>query len=337
MIQKGKSIIAVIILLITIQQTSFGQFENYSSFDQLDSLWVGYMNTNKFDSATLIFEYAQEVFPERDKDITFTLGFLYALTGKDSLAIAIWSYGQPKGYYFALNRYNNNEGFKNNEKFIALAERDKQIGDSLNNLSHVEYEVSLPENYSNDSVYPLLFVFHGGGSSMNVSKAMWKSEIMNENFITVYIQSYIIGFRYAYDWVLNDEKTNKEIREIYKSIIDEYSVNKDKVYFLGFSAGGKIAIDYAFNDFVPLSGLILNCPDVPSISDDSITEFANKDNRLVIITGELDWALDKQKELVSRINKAGEISKIRIEEGIGHTYSTDFPSLLDEYLIWISE
>jgi hypothetical protein len=337
MIQKMKRIISIIAVLITIQQTSFGQFEKYSFFYQIDSLWMGYMINNQMDSAILVFEYAKNKFPEQDKNITYTLGYLYASTKRDSLALAIWSYGQQKGQCFALNRYFNNEQFKNNEKFIVLAERDKQIGDSLDYLSHVEYEVQLPENYSNDRTYPLLFIFHGGGSSIKVSKNMWKSKTMNKSFITVYVQSYIIGFRYAYDWVLNDEKTNKEIRSVYNTIIDEYSVNKDKIYFLGYSAGGKIAIDYVFNDFVPVSGLVLCSPDVPNISDNSITEFVKKGKRLAIITGTKDWALNIQKELIGRINKTGGNSRIIIEEGIGHTYSKDFPSLLDESLTWINE
>jgi len=175
----------IIIAFIIIQQTSFGQLEKYSSFEQLDSLWAGYMLNNQLDSATLVFEYAQKEYPERDKDITYTLGFLYALTKRDSLALVMWSYGQPKGYYFGLNRYRNNEQFKNNKKFIALAGRDKQIGDSLNNLSHVEYEIRLPENYSINKSYPIVFVFHGNGSKMEMSKVNWTSELMHEDFIAV--------------------------------------------------------------------------------------------------------------------------------------------------------
>jgi len=337
MIQKVKKAFLVIIVLIVFQQISFGQFEKYTTFYQIDSLWIGYMNNNKQDSAILVFEYAKDKFPEKDKEITYVLGYLYALTQKDSLALSMWSYGQPKGYYFALDRYIYNEKLKSSEKYIALAERDKQIGDSLNNLSHIEYDIALPENYSKDKFYPLLFVFHGGGSSKKMSKDLWKLETMNKNCITVYVQSYIIGFRSNYDWVLNDEKTNKEFKDLYKGVVNENSVDKEKIYFLGFSAGGKIAIEYAFKDFVPVSGLVLNSPDVPNITDDLVAEFVKTNKRIVIITGEKDWAINVQKELTERVNKMGGKSKIIVQGGIGHTYSADFSNILDENLIWINE
>jgi len=114
-------------------------------------------------------------------------------------------------------------------------------------------------------------------------------------------------------------------------------VNTDKKNFLGFSGGGNFAIDYAFKQIVPVSGLILNCPGVPDVSDSSITAYAKNGRRLGIVTGEWDWALNDQKELLSRVRKADGIHRITINEGIGHQFSSDFSSLLDEYLIWIND
>lgn len=332
-----KKILAVILLFIVFQQTSFGQFGKYTSFDQMDSLWIRYMLRHQLDSATLVYEYARKAFPGHDEKITSALGFLYTKTNRDSLALAIWSYGQQKGYYFGLNNNIYKAHFKDNKDYIKLAGRDKQIGDSLNNLSHIKYEVKLPKNYSKDSAYPLLFVFHGNGGSLKSEKAGWSSKVMNDNFITIYVQSYIHGFFNEYDWHINDEKSRKEISELYHKILQEYPVKKDKIYFLGFSAGGGIAIDLTFNEVVPVSGLILNCPDVPGVSDDAITEFVKKGRKFVIITGEKDWDLNNQNKLISRIDSADGIGKIIINKGIGHQFPNDFSDLLDKYLTWINE
>lgn len=71
-----------------------------------------------------------------------------------------------------LQNYTNIQ--RNNPEFIRLAKIDKQIGDSLTNISHVVYEVVLPENYLIDKEYPILFVFHGNMSNFVVSKKVKK-------------------------------------------------------------------------------------------------------------------------------------------------------------------
>lgn len=141
---------------------------------------------------------------------------------------------------------------------------------------------------------------------------------------------------YTYAWKLNDEKTNKEFNEIFEQIIKEYSVNKDYIVFTGMSAGGMLA-DYAFNYSVPVYGLVLNCPVVPEVSDSSISKFVDENKKIGIITGEKDWRLNNQKNLINRVDTIGGNTRITINTGIGHEVASDFSTLLDEYLNWILE
>jgi len=141
----------------------------------------------------------------------------------------------------------------------------------------------------------------------------------------------------AYQWKLDDEKTNKEFKEIYEQLIKQYPVNKSKVIFLAMSMGGSIAIDYAFNQFVPVSGLVLNCPVIPNISDSSINTFVDKNKKIAIITGEKDWALRSQKSLIYKVDSLEGNSKITVNEGLGHRFADGFSNLLDGYLNWILE
>lgn len=201
----------------------------------------------------------------------------------------------------------------------------------------MEYEVVLPTNYSINEKYPILFVFHGNNWNLKISKNVWASKIVKDKFITVYLQSYIYMSKYCYQWKLNDEKTNKEFKEIFEQIIKKYSVNKDKVVFTGMSAGGMLAIDYAFNQFVAVNGLVLNCPVVPNVSDSSISKFVDENKKIAIITGENDWGLNNQKDLINKVDKIGGNNKITINAGIGHEVAKDFSTLLDKYLIWILE
>lgn len=217
-----------------------------------------------------------------------------------------------------------------------ISATDKTIGDSLDNVSHLEFEVILPNNYSMDKTYPTLFVFHGNSRNIKKAKIAWTSDIMIKDCIVIFMQSYIHMYRYDYKWVLNDHKTNQEFKKIYGQIIKEYPVNKDKIILLAMSAGGRIAIDYAFNQFVPISGLVLNCPVIPEISQEAIQLFVKKDIKLGIITGENDFALNDQKTLIRKLNDKGK-GKYRITEvdGFGHQFADNFSILLDDYLNWI--
>jgi hypothetical protein len=323
-------------LLCVLNITAFGQFDKFTSYKKLNSLGTKYYYTNNLDSAILVFEYARIKFPDHDEGATAQLKYLYLATKQDSKALKNWDYGINKRYFFGLED-SDYDHFRNNPEFIRLAKIDKQIGDSLTNIAHVIYEVVLPTNYSKDKDYPMLFVFHGNMWNLEISKKVWSSQIVKEKFITVYLQSYIYMGNNLYQWKLNDEKTDKEFNQIYELLIKKYTINKSKVIFTAMSMGGSIAIDYAFNHFVPVDGLVLNCPVVPNLSDSSISDFVGKNKKIAIITGENDWGLNSQKDLINKIDKIGGNNKITIKAGMGHEVAKDFSTLLDEYLNWILE
>jgi dienelactone hydrolase len=332
---KSKLIITSI-LLCTINISAFCQFDKFNTFEELNSIAITYYQKNNFDSLILIDEYARIRFPEHDEGLTYMLSYLYIKTKQDSKTLENWDYGLKKRYFFGINDWKYKQ-FENNPEFNRLLKIDKQIGDSLSNLAHVEYEVVLPTNYSKNEKYPILFVFHGNNWNLEISKNVWSSKIVKEKFITVYMQSYIYMRRNVYKWRLNDEKTDKEFNEIFEQIIKEYSVNEEKIVFTGMSAGGMIAIDYIFNEFVPCNGLVIVCPAVPSISDSSIEKFVNQNKKIGIITGENDFALEKQKALINKVTAFKGNNRFTIKPGIGHEVPKDLPTLLDEYLNWILE
>jgi predicted esterase len=330
-------LIFTLLTLVGCNITAFSQFERFNSFDELDQLSRKYVQTNKLDSAILAIEYAMKEFPDNDEKARYILDFLYSRTNRDSSALKNWAYGLKKRYFYGLNNWQYENRFKNNPEFDSLAKIDKQIGDSLNDLSHVKYEVVLPLNYSAEKVCPLLFIFHGNGRNLQKAKRVWTSDVIKDKFIVVFLQSYIFMNQYNYKWVQNDDKTDKEFKEIYELILEKYNINKIQIIFSGMSAGGCLAIDYAFNQFVPVSGLVLNCPVIPNVADSLITQYAVRENKLGIITGEKDFALNDQKELINKLDKIGGETKMTINSDIGHQFANDFSTLIDEYLRWVIE
>jgi len=323
-------------MLCVISHTALGQFDNYNSFEQLDSLSRVYFRANDLDSTILVLEYARSQFPDHDEKATSILSFLYKKTKQDTKQLANWEYGLNKRDFFGISKWEYKH-LENNPAFLRLLKIDQQIGDSLNNLAQVEYEVVLPVNYSKDKEYPVSFVFHGNNKNLQHAKAVWTSKVLQNKFVTVYIQSYIHMSKATYQWKLNDERTNKEFKEIYRQILKEYPVNKDKVIFLGMSAGGKQAIDYVFNEFIPVYGLVLNCPVIPNVGDGSINAFVSESKKIAIITGENDWALENQRNLIARVDSLEGNGMLTINAGLGHQFTKDFSVLLDDYLNWMLE
>lgn len=319
-------------ILISISISVFGQFENYQSFEQLDSLSQIYFRANKIDSAILTIEHVLENYQEHDKKATYILGFLYVRNGDNSRALKNWAYGQNKGYFYGLNNGMFKNHFADNEDFKIISEKDRLIGEKLDSLSHIEYQIVKPRDFSENKNYPLIFIFHGNGRNIEKAKQTWTSEMMTNDFITVYVQSYNHTSPYDFKWNLGDKRTTNELKQIYKEVIKLQTIDSNKIIFAGMSAGGMIALDYGFKNILSCTDFILNCPVVPDIEDDLINGFVESKKKIVIITGEKDFALDKQKDLIEKIIRKEGNAEIEIISDMGHQFSDDFSSLLDKQI-----
>lgn len=330
-----KRLISLIILVFTVC-TSFGQFDKYSSFQEMAPLAVKYFQENNLDSAILVSEYAYKKFPEEGEDVIAFLGGLYTRSGQYEKATAIWKAGHEKGYCFGLNNPAYDEYYEENSDFKELA----AIEFSWNEKSHLEHEVVLPTNYDRNRTYPVVFILHGNSSNIKWAKESWKSTVMSNEYISIFVQSYAFSNKNKaeYKWEFDDEKTLKELTNIYDNIMESFPVDKNNIVFSGMSAGGYLVLQLAFEELIPMTGLIVNCPVVPNnIEDKAIVQFVEKNKRIGIITGENDFAINDQKNLIGNINKHGGQKKITINKNMGHEYAEDFPNLLDEYLKWIIE
>lgn len=266
--------------------------------------------------------------------LQFQLSPFYYYTQQNDKILENWNYGLNKGYFFGINEWEY-ENFKDNSEFKKFLQLDRLLGDSLSRLAKVEYEVIVPTNYTEEKDYPILFTFHGNNETLQETKEGLTSDVLKEKFITVYLQSYIYMTKYGYQWRMDDERTNKELKEIYDKVMEQYSVNKEKIVFLGSSAGGSQAIQYAFNQSFPVSDLVLNCPVVPELKESSLNAFVNEKKKIAIVTGENDWAIQGQKDLINKIDSLGGYSKLTINANQGHQCFAIFSNSLDEYLNWI--
>ncbi len=332
-----KTKISTTLILLIISVLTFGQFEKYNSIQEFDSIARIYYHNNDIDSAILSYEFALNKFHANEERTRSVLSFLYIRATDDSKAIDNWNKGHEKGCYFGLSQTQYFDHFKDNDEFTKTANVDKQIGQKLDSISHVEYEVSLPNDYQKENKYPVVFIFHGNARNLEKTQKTWDSDYLNNEFIVIYLQSYIHYNSYDFKWVLDDEKTLLELNHIYDTVLDNYSVDRKRIVFAGMSAGGSYAIDCALNNNLHCTDLIMNCPVVPDVEIGLIDDFVKQNKSIVIITGEEDFALNDQKDLIEKIKEKNGQAEIEIIEGMGHDFSDDFSSLLDEYFKIILE
>jgi poly(3-hydroxybutyrate) depolymerase len=202
--------------------------------------------------------------------------------------------------------------------------------------SHLKHEIILPTGFNNKKAYPILFIFHGNNRNIEKSKISWKAPIMTQEFITVFLQSYIPSSPTNFNWVPNDDKIKKEFKGIYDQVLNTYLVDDSKIIFAGMSAGGKKALEFTLNKDFPATGLVLNCPVIPpNITDDMVKHFVENNKKIGIITGDKDFALEMQKNLVSTIDEQAGQTRIIVNKDLGHSFAENFAQLLDEYLRWV--
>ena len=191
--------------------TSYAQFDKSSSYSELQSLGIDFVQKSKIDSALVVMEYAFENFPEEFQQSSAFLAYIYMRAGKDSKAIELWKSGMKKGYNYNLNNPTYTKHFTDNTHFKKLQNKET----AKLNKSHIKHEIILPSNYSSSNLYPVLFIFHGNSRNIDKSKKSWVSQVMKDDYISVFVQSYIHFSKTGYRWDLNDDKTENEFKDIY--------------------------------------------------------------------------------------------------------------------------
>jgi len=314
--------------------TGFAQIDQSLSYEEFQTRAVDLLRKSNIDSAIIIMEYAVTNFPEEEQWSTNFLAQLNIRSGNNAKAVEIWKAGMEKGYNYHLTNPLYDRYFKDDSDFQKLVNIEKEKIDR----SHIKHEVFLPSSYSESNNYPLIFIFHGNNRNIESAKTSWTSQTMTDKYITVFLQSYIYSNDINYAWTSGDAKTEMEFKDIYGKILTGYSVDTTKIILAGMSAGGRLSLEFAFNEFVPVSGLVLNCPVVPeNIGDELIDQFVAKKHKIAIITGDKDFALEGQKGLVSKINEKGGQARITVSKDAGHEFVEGFSDLLSDYLKWIIE
>ena len=240
---------------------------------------------------------------------------------------------QQEGHYFMLRRgerawprwvpeVEKLDGF---EAFFTENDRRKAVAKEK---AFNEFFVQLPEQYDPDRQYPLLVVLHGGVGSHYQSSQYWKSDNLNEDFITAFLQGGIVQGEFQRSF--NRGESIDNILAMYNEVISKYPVDTARIFIGGPSAGGMRSIIMGYDERFNIAGLLLTFPVVPrNIDEEKLDIMSNKNLRVVLMTGETDFGLGRQKKFMVSLDTIEMPNRFLIFPEKGHQYPENFGHHLD--------
>jgi len=323
----------LLISLLVINISSVLQAE-YQSYAEAEKIVLELEDQGQYDQAITILEGIFGKFPQEQYILTKELVYLYKQTGQFEKCLETWKNGHEQGYFYFINlRSPRYEDFIDLEGIKQIELCDMELRDSANLASQTIYEIQLPQNYSDTKTYPLFIVLHGGGRSLIKSRQVWQSKILSQEYIVVYLQSYLHYEMDTYGWPVGDVRIDEDLKNIYQEIVAKYPINQSEISVGGMSNGGSYAIHLVINNILPISRFIGVCPGKPRDFDEvKVKAAVDRNVKGYILSGENDYFLDRQRTMAEIFNAAGFPHEFVVIPEMGHQYPDDFSERLDSAL-----
>jgi len=175
---------------------------------------------------------------------------------------------------------------------------------------------------------PALIFLHSNMDNAQNNLRQW-GYLSKNGWIVAIPQSSQALWTGAYNWV-DHQTTREEMDRHYQRLLNQYSLDGERLIWGGFSMGAEMALTLVLNGDFPARGFILLGPGGPKMDDLSqwgplIDKAAGKRLRGVIWMGEEDRTIPQGnvRALVERLNAGGIPTQLETFPGLGHAYPDD--------------
>jgi predicted esterase len=324
-----------VLFLLIIFGNASSQEDPISTFYDFESRVNQLEKDGNYREAIQLTQKVWNQFPEQEFVLMKEMIYLNGKTEQYAKNLQLWETGHQKGYFFLLSpRIKKYEPYLKYPQFDELVRTDEALRQTAFENSKTIYEVVLPAEYTQSSKYPLIFIFHGGGSNLDQAKRSWKIfPLLQNDYIMVYLQSYRPMDSNSFGWLSGDERGHRELTECYDEIQNLYSIDTSRIYLSGISAGATMALDVSFKKILAVRGVIAFCPGMPrNLTTESMITAKPK---IYMLGGETDFYLPRQKDLVKLFEKTGVHYIYKIIPGMGHEFPEDYENIVRESLEFI--
>jgi len=305
---------------------------DFSNYQEMRVYFGNLYQEKKFQEAAALLEKHLDRFPDHLRANAYNLAFVYSHLEQYQKGIHALQYALDRGIWFGIYAFGQDiwAHYKELEGFGDILTQNEQLRQEAQKLTKPDLIIVTPEGYKKGEKYPLFVALHGGGGNIAGFKEAWKSEKMEKEFITAYLQSSRIVAPNGFSWTEDIEIAKEEIVDAYTKIIKEYSIDTDAVIIGGFSSGGIAAMEVTLCHSIPVSGFIVLCPAKPeSFTDDTILAAKERNVHGTILTTEMDPRLAEQKEMVEDLKRLEFQYQFVVTPNIGHWFPEDLDVKID--------
>ena len=299
------------------------------NFETLQKLVFSYYGKCKYEKALDIARIAAESFPEKQARTSYWRACLYSLLGRRQEAISILKEANNQGIWWSPTTMLQDDDLKlikETNDFKQIIESCRYYEEKARLNSVADLLVIPPSMYDGKYKYPLLFSIHWRNGNAQEFSKLWSYNPVLSNFVLAFPQSSQISGVNEYSW--DDEKVaDKDIQELFNSLLKGYSINHNSIIVAGASQGGKLALDMAlkYNSAI-VKGFIIMIPALTEFESyiPYIKAAAEKDIRGCIITGDQDYYYSNILNLSNCFRKFNFPCKLITVSGMGHFFPDDY-------------
>ncbi len=291
-------------------------------------LHLGYQQNHNL--AIEYMEKGRSLYPEKEHEILANLVMNYLMLNDEENALSAFRYAIVNNMFLGFDPdWVIFDSLAYTAEFDSLLQIDRKKKLEKQASSEVKLLVELPEDYRQDTLFPLFIVLHNWGGTAEEFKEVWTSDRLKNGFVVAYIQSSQVADMGGYCWD-DKELALQEIVNSYNKLIKEYAVDTTRALIGGFSQGGEMAIYCLFEQAIPLKGFLTVAPGKPvNFTDENILRAKGKKQKGIIYTGMYDPNTNIHANMRSKFLELGFLYKFSPRKTIGHEMP---PTGFDEYL-----
>jgi len=335
--KKTLVILGAVLCLLSSAALQGQEKREFTSYKEMREYLGELFEEKKFEEAAALLESVLDRYPDNVLANTYNLALARAYLGDADRSLAALEEGHRRGVFYGIWNFTAEiwEPVKSSPRFEAFFEVNQARIAAAQEKASMKLEVVTPEGFDAAKKYPLFIALHGGGESTADFRPSWTSPRLRGEFITAYVQSSQVATMQGFHWQ-DVTVTRKELEAAYKQAVEQYPVDRERVIIGGFSSGGFGSLVAAMENFFPVRGFVVLCPEVPATIDDEEIQAARaRGLRGTLLTTEADKRVEQQRTLMSRMEKAGLAVDFHLTPSIGHWYPEDFAVLLDRALGFI--